>query len=153
MNYSKGIYSNNKWLNDKYNNEGLSLRQIALICRTDFKTIDYWVKKFNFKRHLVGDHRAHKSHHWKGGIKYSRNYRLIYDKHGGYKSEHRFVAEKILGRKLLSSEIIHHIDKNQLNNSPDNLYLFSSQSAHKKYHRAWDAGEVSILQSNLTKSE
>lgn len=47
--------------------------------------------------------------------------------------EHRFVAEKILGRKLLRSEIIHHIDGNKLNNYPENL-LIVSRSEHAKIH-------------------
>ena len=41
----------------------------------------------------------------------------------GYVAEHRIVMEKKIGRYLLSSEVVHHIDHNITNNHPDNLQL------------------------------
>lgn len=48
--------------------------------------------------------------------------------------EHILVAEKMLGRELKASECVHHIDKNRMNNSTDNLIIFSSSSDHIRYH-------------------
>jgi len=45
---------------------------------------------------------------------------------------HRWVEEKKLGRKLKSKEVVHHIDGNSLNNSPNNLKVYKSQSQHMK---------------------
>lgn len=48
--------------------------------------------------------------------------------------EHRVVAEEILGRPLLAGEVVHHIDGKKRNNSPENIMVFPSQSAHAKFH-------------------
>jgi len=45
---------------------------------------------------------------------------------------HRWVEEKKLGRKLRTGEVVHHIDGNPLNNSPQNLKVYKSQKQHMK---------------------
>lgn len=45
--------------------------------------------------------------------------------------EHTLVMEKYLGRTLLPSEIIHHIDGNKSNNKIENLFL-CNHSTHRK---------------------
>lgn len=47
--------------------------------------------------------------------------------------KHRYVMEQFLGRKLLSTEIVHHIDGNKLNNDIRNLQLLSVEQ-HSKIH-------------------
>jgi hypothetical protein len=49
---------------------------------------------------------------------------------GGYVREHRLVMEKVLGRYLTSSEVVHHIDGDRMNNHPDNLQLFAKNAEH-----------------------
>lgn len=51
----------------------------------------------------------------------------------GYVREHRLVMEDYLGRYLESTEVVHHIDENKLNNSIDNLELCLKE-AHTSYH-------------------
>lgn len=47
---------------------------------------------------------------------------------------HRWAAEKKLGRKLRNGEVVHHKDRNKLNNNPDNLYVCKNQVEHDRIH-------------------
>jgi hypothetical protein len=55
------------------------------------------------------------------------------------------MAEKKMGRKLRREEVVHHIDRNKLNNYPDNLYVCRNQEQHDYIHWidaqrfGWDA--------------
>ena len=57
--------------------------------------------------------------------------------------EHRVVAEQMLGRPLHRGEIVHHIDGNKHNNSPDNLQVMT-QADHLRLHHAemWKARKL-----------
>jgi len=80
-----------------------------------------------------------------------RDYRLgsgkgvTYAKYFGV-HEHRVVAEQLLGRSLTDDEVVHHVDGNKRNNTPDNLMVLPSQSEHAKLHlrdRAfWNGGDA-----------
>lgn len=48
---------------------------------------------------------------------------------------HRWVAKKELGRNLRPGEVVHHIDRNKLNNSVENLQVFQSRKEHNRAHR------------------
>lgn len=52
----------------------------------------------------------------------------------GFVPQHRLVLERHLGRYLLSSEQVHHIDLNPLNNDLSNLQILS-RSEHLAMHR------------------
>src|SRR5665811_1959404 len=134
MNYSKGIYSDKEWLTERYVNQKMSLREIAKICKSDFKTIHYWVRKFDLPRQPIGDRKGKGSVHWKGGVKKSYGYRLV-TINGRYFPEHRIIAATVMKRGLRKGEVVHHIDINPLNNNPENLYVFPSQKEHKAYHQ------------------
>lgn len=77
------------------------------------------ITKDGYREVLVVDHPFAKS----------RMKRGVYRREG-YILEHRLVMEHMLGRYLLPTEVVHHKDRNRLNNSPDNLELFSSNSEH-----------------------
>jgi hypothetical protein len=80
-----------------------------------------------------------KNPQWKGGRTISSHgYVLIKTrvcKSGGYTYEHRLVAESMLGRPLLPTEIVHHKDGNKQNNNPENLMIASSSLHHQSKHR------------------
>lgn len=52
----------------------------------------------------------------------------------GVQSIHRSVAEWKIGRKLLRSEHVHHIDHDHRNWTPENLEVYGSAKEHAKQH-------------------
>jgi len=54
--------------------------------------------------------------------------------HNGYVFEHIIVAEKMLGRHLNDSEVVHHKNGDRADNRPENLKVFSSTAEHTRYH-------------------
>jgi hypothetical protein len=52
----------------------------------------------------------------------------------GYVKRANIVMEMKMGRCLDRGEVVHHIDRNKLNDDPSNLMLFSSNSAHISFH-------------------
>ena len=63
---------------------------------------------------------------------------------GRVRETHRYVMEQKLGRKLLRTEIVHHIDGNKLNNNPDNLELMTLVE-HTRMH--YNNGDYVALHS------
>lgn len=80
-----------------------------------------------------------KSHSWKGGIISNGEYIYIYKPfhplaNKKYVKRANLIMEKYLGRYLKPGEIVHHIDKNKLNDSIENLELFPNKSEHTRFH-------------------
>jgi len=99
---------------------------------------------------------GNKNVNWKGGKIMDCGYiALLSPNHPaanskGYVREHRLVVEEILGRYLFKGEIIHHINNIITDNRPQNLYLFSSNSEHSRYHNAVRfKGAKPIKKSNI----
>jgi hypothetical protein len=76
------------------------------------------------------------SKNWKGGVRYSNDgYKTIWQSSNKrYIREHRIVMEEAMGRLLLPTEIVHHINEIKDDNRIDNLMLFKSNSDHRKWH-------------------
>jgi hypothetical protein len=69
-------------------------------------------------------------------VRYGRACVILPD--GTRELEHRHVASNMLGRKLTSLDYVHHIDFDKHNNSPDNLHVFNTISAHAKCHKQFE---------------
>lgn len=61
---------------------------------------------------------------------------------------HMLVAEKILGRFLLPEEVVHHKDLNKLNNDPNNIMVFATNSDHARFHANNCDESILTLNSN-----
>jgi hypothetical protein len=51
----------------------------------------------------------------------------------GYVMEHRMFVAQAIGRLLLRSEVVHHVDHDVTNNRLSNLLLFASNKDHKLF--------------------
>lgn len=84
---------------------------------------------------------------WKGGVTYFRkhgNYKPIkyvrcpaefraMARKDGYVMEHRLIVARAMGRCLLRSEVVHHVNHDPQDNGLENLQLFFSNQAHKQF--------------------
>lgn len=66
-------------------------------------------------------------------------------------AESRYLVEKYIGRKLISTEIVHHIDGDPKNNSLSNLYIFKNKGWHTDFEILTKNNIISrfVLKSNL----
>lgn len=105
-------------------------------------TMNYILHKLRI--YVLPDSNGSNNPNWRGGIRYDRGRKMWYSpghpyaqlvgkKKTPYVFEYRLVVEKSLGRYLLSTEIVHHIDNDHTNNNIDNLQVMT-QSEHIKVH-------------------
>lgn len=100
-----------------------------------------WHKGLMSKESYLGINKGETNPNWNGGTTITkRGYRKVLqpfhhraDKKG-YVYEHILIAEQIIGRMLNPKEVVHHIDRNKLNNVSENLHIFASHSEHLKEH-------------------
>lgn len=79
-----------------------------------------------------------KNHNWVSGITmqvsgYLQFTASVANGEQAGKFLHTVIAEWKLGRKLLPGEVVHHKDRNKLNNDPNNLEVMTA-SEHAKLH-------------------
>lgn len=102
------------------------------------KAVQKFFRRYNFPNlQNIENLRMHEQPMWNGGIKMMKGYQYKRTpghpngtKHGCYVAVHRLVMEEKLGRYLLRTEVVDHIDGDILNNSPDNLRVFASNAEH-----------------------
>lgn len=105
------------------------------------KRVKLLIEKMNHTKIINNSYiRGKKHYNWKGGkycdgrYNYLLNPRHHRAKKDGYVAEHIVVMEEKINRPLRKDEVVHHIDENKLNNSINNLFLFSNNKSHTKFH-------------------
>ena len=120
-----------------YEQDGKTLREIADLLGQSSKAVNKVAKRNGFQMRPRGQKFGSQHKGWKGGKTIDKSgYVLLYrpdhpdSNSNGYIREHRLVMEAKIGRRLLSTEVVHHIDGSTDNNHPDNLELFDSNGKH-----------------------
>lgn len=120
-----------------YEIDGLTVSEIGLLLGRSPKVVNKVCKRHGFRMRPRGQKFGPEHKGWKGGRTVDKHgYVLLYmpdhphSNSNGYFREHRHVMEQKLGRLLLATEVVHHIDDNPANNHPDNLELFASNREH-----------------------
>lgn len=109
-------------------------------CQKPFKIISWRKDKFCCHKCSTDANRGKPNHRQKAKQKITQAQYRKYTTSGGRKILiHRHVMEKIIGRRLEKSEIVHHIDLDKENIDEKNLALFESEQAHQVAHRSIDA--------------
>ena len=69
--------------------------------------------------------------------------------HENHPAIYRKIMEEKLGRKLKEGEQVHHIDMDDTNNNPENLYVYDNGSGHTKGHKSLERLVINLLQKNI----
>ena len=118
--------------------QGFLSKEIAEKLGKSPKAIQKIFRRYNFPSlHNIVVPKMQERHDWKHGEKLMKGYlyRRTPDhpngtKHGNYVAVHRLVVEEKIGRYLLTTEVVDHIDGDITNNHPDNLRVFESNAEH-----------------------
>jgi hypothetical protein len=98
--------------------------------------------KAKLRKSCRGINRGSKNGMWKGGVRRSGKYVYITLADGTCIAEHRYLMEKLHNRKLLSAEVVHHINYRRDDNRLENLVVMS-KPAHSTFHNLKNNKHVS----------
>lgn len=151
------LYTDSNWLHSKYIDEDLSQKKIAELCNVDQSTIHKYLIRLGIPTRPFRGRSGKHSSRWNGGrTKTTQGYFHIYKPDHPlanirkYVPEQILIAEQYLHRFLKKGEAIHHINEIKSDNRIENLYLFSSEAEHQRYHQLYRFGKVPlIIETNL----
>lgn len=120
-----------------YEVERKTVEEIGKLLGHSGKVVNKACKRFGFRMRRRGPKNGSEHPGWKGGRKIDKaGYVLVYRpdhphcNSGGYVREHRLVCERVLGRPLLPTEVVHHKNDDPADNRPENLQVYDSNADH-----------------------
>lgn len=128
----------NEHIADLYLNKDFSSYDIARELNVSVCLVCDRLKKMGITKSPYG----HEGRNGKRGTVYLRGYPVLYDpshpraKSNGYVKEHIVIVERMLGRPLSENEVVHHINGDKTDNTPENLMVFPDNKAHMRFHWA-----------------
>lgn len=103
---------------------GKSTREIGAIYGVDAEVIRRRLNRRHIQMRPRGGEQGEKNPQWKGGNDY---------KEGKYQARKTYKA--FVGKPLLPGKVLHHMNEDTADNSPDNLWEFPNNSCHARYHQ------------------
>jgi hypothetical protein len=117
--------------------DGCSLAEMAKAVGTVGREVKKFLRRNGVTKDFPTTKIGEKHYAWRGRMKDSDGYIQVHvkghpnaRKHTHYILEHRLVMEEFLGRHLLPTEVVHHINGVKDDNRIENLQLFDSNGAH-----------------------
>ena len=117
--------------------EGCSLSEIGREVGTKGEEVKKFLRRNGITKEFPTSTFGERHYAWKGRITDKDGYVAIHckghpnaRKHTHYVFEHRLVMEEALGRYLLPTEVVHHINGIRDDNRIENLQLFQSNAEH-----------------------